>query len=1049
MLRFKPEELDLFVNLLLDKGGFGFLNRIENLDNFSQENFEEMSKNIEQGNLINFLKDLKVIVSHLGSNLVPYYKKIIYIAMFSLSHFYHKISTQKIKKSKKHSVEGRKFTMEALLEILHHYDFNSTGSDNFLDTFINITKSGIEKMSSDSAVNVSGLLYFFSEISKAPSIFEIFVKKDNSILEHVISCLQSSSEKVYEIVIRILHSILIDEEAQEDEEMEEESTRSELLKNIANKNITQIVGHLHTKKLNYQIARLSDSEFQLLAYFSEIAKGEDAEKIVEILLPQFQNRFIFSETKISILSILEKMIDSLPKVHKFIPHLAKQFYYCKNDHIFRDKLASMFQKLSIKLPHILGTITPLIKDINSFKENMLGRKDYEKRTEAHLKIISIYNNKEKIDINAVYLIFYNYLYQLEDFDYAVQENILNAFSSFFHLIQYNFSPLKDSKKMAKIVNMSENESIENELTKIIYTVISMLKNGMKNKKRETSEIYLKVFKDFLTNVESGHTFHDLRIFSSKKKDLFSNLSHIQVTKRVAILEKFVYICKNNSSEVKWQSINSIILPILIQQYVSEISVSKIRKELTNSIGEAIGAVSLLLPWKTYYSLIKTISDLLSKTKRSSYIGKLIQCIVKNFHFDMEDPIYSLQQFNKNQQLEEAENLIEFELSEEDQPNQLEKEDKEDKKEDGEEENSQMSEEDEEKKEKIKDKEEIEEKEEEKKEEDVEEIKERKKRNEEVHKNIIQERIIKIIIPNLFEHMRNKKKGVEERLYIGVPIIQLLSLLGEQYVYNRAYLICKTITNSMANKDFNVREITRNCLAQVSVELKSKLFHVPLQALKSSLVKGFQKIVLPYSLNKLLTSVSQVWGVGEFDENIGLMVPIFLEDIFGETKEKKDVDRIKSLHKEAKFETSFNSFEIIASKITFHKIEELLFPVSDILKKFGKMSIVDTCNKLLDKIRIGISRNGSVTQEDLLVLTYRLIGKYLEIHIPSTIDSNQNVHSISYEGTFFFFLINFNFWKKKNRSRIFEKKIKVDERKPNQKLHQNRVDPQTKKKIDRR
>ncbi|MES1918494.1 hypothetical protein MHBO_000458 [Bonamia ostreae] len=103
-------------------------------------------------------------------------------------------------------------------------------------------------------------------------------------------------------------------------------------------------------------------------------------------------------------------------------------------------------------------------------------------------------------------------------------------------------------------------------------------------------------------------------------------------------------------------------------------------------------------------------------------------------------------------------------------------------------------------------------------------------------------------------------------------------------------------------------------------------------MKKVLLKGYQKHVLGYSLNSLLSSILEWAEKGSLDDFAPNLVQILLEDIFGRPSEDRSVEKIKYSMKEASSEKSFDSFRILAKMVNFRQSEKGLNLILDNVQK---------------------------------------------------------------------------------------------------------------------
>ena len=417
--KFSSPELSYFVQLLINKQGMGFIANIKSLS-FSEEIAQHFSK-IDTSKLVQYLNDLQYIISNLTQHFAPYVQKFIPIALLSLYYFHSR--TESGKGSKRATLEGRKTCTKFFLQLLQLVDFHD--SHSYVSFFLDTLSTSIEKMDSDSAVSPSGTLSFFLELCEIPSLAHFFFAERPSIVTKVISCLSSTSQEVVSGVIQFVHQLIFDK----DEEMQISNSH------FARENSTLFINLYHEVKMRNKRVLFSDSEFEIIKFFSEKTTSEEADKIVSIVVPLLENPKIPEEVKQMVVRIFESLLESVPQVQKYLPIVSKQFYMSGKDNSLRDKLLAILERISAKIPQLISKFFPIIKDFNAWREDALGKRDYEKREAAHNRLIEIFGDpSQQIDITALHLVMCNYFHQIETPDFAVRESALNGSHHLFTLL---------------------------------------------------------------------------------------------------------------------------------------------------------------------------------------------------------------------------------------------------------------------------------------------------------------------------------------------------------------------------------------------------------------------------------------------------------------------------------------------------------------------------------------------------------------------------------------------------------------------------------------
>ncbi|KAL3930141.1 MAG: hypothetical protein SGPRY_001667 [Prymnesium sp.] len=242
-----------------------------------------------------------------------------------------------------------------------------------------------------------------------------------------------------------------------------------------------------------------------------------------------------------------------------------------------------------------------------------------------------------------------------------------------------------------------------------------------------------------------------------------------------------------------------------------------------------------------------------------------------------------------------------------------------------------------------------------------------------------------LLPELYSHLKDPKtEGV--RVPVAIAVLKLLLLLPPSIMMAelRGFLI--RVVGTLSSRDKKQREVGRETLGKVVLELGAANFGAVLHELRTSLTKGYQIHVLGYTLHYLLSKLTPTLQPGQLDYCMKPLVETLLADLFGEAAEKKEVDAIAASMKEARATKSFSSFELIASIVTFAPSEEgpgvnaLLPPLHQaVLAAPGgaeSLKNISTLRELLRHLSLGLSVNQSVCMPSLCVFVYGMLTTHL-------------------------------------------------------------------------
>ena len=216
--------------------------------------------------------------------------------------------------------------------------------------------------------------------------------------------------------------------------------------------------------------------------------------------------------------------------------------------------------------------------------------------------------------------------------------------------------------------------------------------------------------------------------------------------------------------------------------------------------------------------------------------------------------------------------------------------------------------------------------------------------------IIRSRIENSFIPALFKHLtdrnRNRQKKEEDlkiRIYVAVCIVRLLRKTSTKYFNNNLNKLIKTIVVSLKSKMISIRDMARDALTQVNLNLSPYLLHITIDQMFKTLVKGQQRHIRSYTTHHILENLVKegVLKVGQIDHCLGkykatdqitrlsvtkyeqAILKIVMDDLFSSISVEKQLGlgeiAVHYSHtKESKANRTLASFEIIARFINFDR-----------------------------------------------------------------------------------------------------------------------------------
>ncbi|KAI8611937.1 armadillo-type protein [Chytriomyces sp. MP71] len=240
-------------------------------------------------------------------------------------------------------------------------------------------------------------------------------------------------------------------------------------------------------------------------------------------------------------------------------------------------------------------------------------------------------------------------------------------------------------------------------------------------------------------------------------------------------------------------------------------------------------------------------------------------------------------------------------------------------------------------------------------------------------------VVKKLIPDLFSHLsKNDDENINLRVPVAVAITKLLMKLPEESMNIELPRLLTTVCQFLKNRLQDVRDGCRDALIKIAKELGPLYFPFIIKELQGALLRGYQLHVLGFTVHHLLVGVTETFGKDGYDQSIEMLVRIFVNDIFGEISDEREVQEMNGKLKEMKRTKSFDSFELVSRVVKMHKVTTLLLPLKEIMLESNSTKTVNKIQDILRKIVSGLSSNSSLDESELLVFVHGLITENLPL-----------------------------------------------------------------------
>ena len=242
-----------------------------------------------------------------------------------------------------------------------------------------------------------------------------------------------------------------------------------------------------------------------------------------------------------------------------------------------------------------------------------------------------------------------------------------------------------------------------------------------------------------------------------------------------------------------------------------------------------------------------------------------------------------------------------------------------------------------------------------------------------------------------EEKRKNKNSYYIRNYIIIPYLNILKILNPNNIRTEIIQLTIELVNNLKNLDTGIRIKAREGIKNMINTLDENITIILFENMKSKLNSGYQRHVLGYTINYLLSFINN-YKITEI--SLFLIMPILFDEIFGDISKEKEINNLVNKYKEAKNDKSLNSFELISQKISITSlILGIIIPLKNylIIRKNTSESF-QKVNEVLNSIVKGLKSNLLINKDNMNEI-YNIL-EYSYILTNMVIEKNiQNVKEI--------------------------------------------------------
>lgn len=840
---------------------------------------------------------------------------------FAMIAVYSKV---KANDSRSDAKELKKNCIKMLVTLFQEYDHYSFCDDEVHVMFVSLISPSLDTFQIDSIGNSTPLLQLFFTWSENSKFFHLLSYKQGmqwSPFEVLMKVFENekTSLVVEDTITKIIANLLqLDSVVHMDEESD--SAGIDLIKPFVSLILNKFQFKFERMKKKKKF-KIQAQELLIVRYLVDLVENaENCTSLCLLLLEIFRRQHSSS-------------IDSHQEILGTIYSLSQR---SSNKSSLIRAIAPLLSQVSPNESRTL--ICNIVKDIaepgsfnivqglcliNSFSPKYVEEPDYEKRLEGYRSLEKIVQNicNDEEFLLLLECVIYSCIYMLQFF--VLDMSLRESSSSLIEKIVITCCASNDKvlfqricehtivSKGVKQLMMCENEAVRMEAVTVLIPVLT---HG----------------KGFSPDIDKLSKLQD---DNEPEVDFWLNVKHVQAHRRARAFMR-LSADHNLLSDLGSQILWSFILPLPL----ANLKIVDNAKVGPNSASiELIGSICRFLEWNRYESLLKTfLKRLQSESDNLNVLVRVISAILSNFNFDLSQA--------KLEDGDDAQtDLIDTKLENNDDGNvvQIDMCGQE---------NSLLQ------------------------------------KMDTIKASTVLKSITSHLLPSLnkclyelnysdFDHDRMKKEFNEEdqvqRIPIAIAVVKLLLVLPPQFklLENNIQSIFLRLCHFLKSKAVSIRDVARKSLKAVMKDLGISYLPFLLKEMNHTLVRGYQRHVLSYSVHEIVSSLLPSLEPGDLDTSYELLCSICLSNIMGELAQEKEVDKIVGKTKEAKKNKSFDLLHIMALLSTPQTIPILVSPLRQKLLEARIYKDIKRVSDSLHKLFTGFLENTSLPVDKLLTLVY--------------------------------------------------------------------------------
>ncbi|KAF0294971.1 Small subunit processome component 20 [Amphibalanus amphitrite] len=233
-----------------------------------------------------------------------------------------------------------------------------------------------------------------------------------------------------------------------------------------------------------------------------------------------------------------------------------------------------------------------------------------------------------------------------------------------------------------------------------------------------------------------------------------------------------------------------------------------------------------------------------------------------------------------------------------------------------------------------------------------------------------------------QHATNKTLDPDEersqRLPLALAMIKLLQKLPEGILGANVASVLTRVCELLRSKTPSVREAARETLLRCLRALGPAHLPLALSELRAVSGRGYQQHVMVFTTHALLRGMCEQLKAGDLDPCASDVVDICHMELFGQTAEEKEVQKITSKTAEAKGVKSYKMLHILAQYITEPYLHALIAPLQEWALSSRTAKAAGKVAECLRHACSGLVENAGLETPALLVLGHGLVSQSLPV-----------------------------------------------------------------------